>query len=1479
MNLKKRMAQFMNKTSLALRGKRGSSLGMVMAIGAALVIWVMAIMPLMTTTGVVALNTAETEQDYLDSRSSIEFAKSELSKIAETEIPYTFAVIKEVVLGDYRYSAIKKLNSAGGVDPAYSKYAKDDLNEDDTYDVPVETADGKMVAAICAVVKTSSTLYDITITTYNDGDKGFVYKATYKANGSLLIYPESYQKNQALPLSDFVLVDGKLGSNEVWTSNITSAGVGGYTGYFQSNNFVSAFKEELRPWKVNAEATYANAGEYPVLFKVPAEASSTSLGMSPITNNIEPLVWIKLKDGDVLVGEDGETLSTAGQLSNYNLDRAACTLYYNGVATKPTLPGTYVVTMDFAGTGAYNATQKNILPAQGLVVGTYTISNPTQQSTALGTCRLTGINGNVVTISAENANVATLYGYSIDPTGREIVWKQGNEITLPNVEQPYYFYCYQPDHYIANSGTVVKGTNQVVYVGMLATLSALNNPETGSYWLASGYPDASDNTKTNWYGLTGNTAKSTLGVTNISSLVDVERALLLYNSADTALVWDVTRADANSSNVTISKKEGNTLYYLRMTQQEKYNAGKIRYDYTYGLAFSTSTSNSVFRLDGNIGSLSQKFTEKYIDWGIKTRETNPKYFTIGPAEASIGENSSIIYYVKVPVAGDATNAVAPTFSVANPFAWTVQYGVNSDATVIREQVVNSLQTLASTANVGDIYINTTALSNGLHAGTYVVRANVTINNVTYYGINVGTLTIDKATGALNGELSIRKDDNDENKVHVKYVDANVVNTGTKYFGYRLADSTLDYYWMEVNENETTFEVDYGTYEYIIVSSGVTDYTNDSKVSEEFLQIVPPPVVITYADDKAQFYYSLNKQNGEVVWFKLPKENEDWKIKPSRISMRYGKDAGDGTIDWAPAYSSGVVYYGAVIMNATYENPEAVYQDGDETIFLLSSPLPISAANEHYSSVLKASSMYFMGYGDKGECINTWGNTISLTADLVVLNGDIINGGQIYIKPYSTGDNKPNNTLLFCTKDISINGVAVFKARQFYKIPADTNLADTAALLANLNSMKCEETTVVNGETKFPDSIKNMFLFGTYPDVDLDIAYANKTQLASIISSETIGWTTDGMLAKEDGTRNSKYVVCVYVEAITGDVDVSANRILLTAAPGADKAKVLNVGHNVNFRTRYMSLDADQIAQLNSDNSFILYNLGKDDNYLEEIAKALDISSYYSKTFQVDYERDTTIISKTAETVTHAAQIYRYDGDADGKIYLFKGDAPQALISPYSAKEISNMFGDSWGSLALKETRIVERYMSIANSDNKSSAVEAWALFSCLLDIYTNYIYVAPDVTTISMYSWVYNDIRINSQENGYSSTEYLWFFTSNSTEYYSGTLMYFNGAKKVRVKEGLFKDWKEYTMPGGFYFIPAVEGGTSFIDVAIDVDKYYKDNNPNTNSKYCVDQDDLKNYAVFVDADGNIRDAFVDTGISDSNSANIIGGFSGGSVQ
>ena len=92
--------RFLRKRRGRKPGKAGSSLALVMMIGAALVIWVMCIMPLMTTTGTTAIQTEEKYDDYLESRSSIEYCKSELERMVniDKKVPSTFAVVKNVGL-------------------------------------------------------------------------------------------------------------------------------------------------------------------------------------------------------------------------------------------------------------------------------------------------------------------------------------------------------------------------------------------------------------------------------------------------------------------------------------------------------------------------------------------------------------------------------------------------------------------------------------------------------------------------------------------------------------------------------------------------------------------------------------------------------------------------------------------------------------------------------------------------------------------------------------------------------------------------------------------------------------------------------------------------------------------------------------------------------------------------------------------------------------------------------------------------------------------------------------------------------------------------------------------------------------------------------------------------------------------------------------------------------------------------------------
>ena len=225
MKFLKRICSRLNRFLSPQPGKNGSSMAFVMIIGAVLVIWVLAIMPLMVAVGNNSLTLQGSYADYLQSRSAIEFCKGELEKMVETKPPYTFCVVQNA---DGTYTPIPKMES-GSLVTAYDTAVNRDpdstgniVDDTDTDDIPMESADGKKIVAICAVAQDTQedNVYHITITTYNNGTKNLTYTADYTIRGSLLINPESYKLTQALPLSDFVLVDGKLGIKIVWNSNI-----------------------------------------------------------------------------------------------------------------------------------------------------------------------------------------------------------------------------------------------------------------------------------------------------------------------------------------------------------------------------------------------------------------------------------------------------------------------------------------------------------------------------------------------------------------------------------------------------------------------------------------------------------------------------------------------------------------------------------------------------------------------------------------------------------------------------------------------------------------------------------------------------------------------------------------------------------------------------------------------------------------------------------------------------------------------------------------------------------------------------------------------------------------------------------------------------------------------------------------------------------------------------------------------------------
>ena len=266
----------MRRTNLKHRkgNKRGASLPMVLAIGLVLVVWVMGLSPIIVTQGKASIDVQRQETDYLQSRSAIEFTKGELVNMVADGTPATFAVLKN---GD-SFSACPR------DDTAYTTYVN--AQPLDKNDVPTNTENGNNVAAICSVWRESGErLYRIQVQTYHNGEAGMTYNTTYTPPVlSKQVYPEAYKKVEALPMSDFVLVDGRLGNKTVWYSPLTYVEDGqsnpkyNYTSYINvtsggtHNGMFSSYKSDFTELLMPVDAN-ADAGIYPAVFKVTADAT------------------------------------------------------------------------------------------------------------------------------------------------------------------------------------------------------------------------------------------------------------------------------------------------------------------------------------------------------------------------------------------------------------------------------------------------------------------------------------------------------------------------------------------------------------------------------------------------------------------------------------------------------------------------------------------------------------------------------------------------------------------------------------------------------------------------------------------------------------------------------------------------------------------------------------------------------------------------------------------------------------------------------------------------------------------------------------------------------------------------------------------------------------------------------------------------------------------------------------------------------
>ena len=206
------------------------------------------------------------------------------------------------------------------------------------------------------------------------------------------------------------------------------------------------------------------------------------------------------------------------------------------------------------------------------------------------------------------------------------------------------------------------------------------------------------------------------------------------------------------------------------------------------------------------------------------------------------------------------------------------------------------------------------------------------------------------------------------------------------------------------------------------------------------------------------------------------------------------------------------------------------------------------------------------------------------------------------------------------------------------------------------------------------------------------------------------------------------------------------------------------------------------------------------------------------------------------------------------------------MATYNPSELENLSG-----LFTNTIKTVDRYVSL-KSDSGDDSIDLGSLVGASLKIYANYIYVDPSVREISLTGAALisgdMDIYISSQESGYTTKEYLGLFQTHSADTYSGTLLYFANQVDIKYKQYwlIFPVTKTKTIAPGFYYIAADPNGTGLSKLA---------DNPNT---YLVAAEDLKDYSIYINPDGSLSNAYVDTGIEDNSSVGV-GGFSGGNME
>ena len=1403
--------------------KKGASLALVMIICTVLVVFVMCILPLMTTTGTITYQTMGEMDDYLGGRSAIEYCKSELEHIVQNRVPYTFAITGSLEERDY--TVIPKLHTNGsGSNSAYTTLIAGTNQLDDRTDAPRENVEAaKDVVAICAV-ELENNVYDIQITTWLDGEKTMTYTATFTPRGSLRIFPEAYGEKQALPLSDFVVVDGQLGKYEIWESDI-----GNHTW-----TDLGSITETLLPWidisSPEWSDRYANAGRYPAVFKTTAHAASSGNAggiLEPINDKLTEGNWIvpvgisyndrnNAVPGNIWM--DGNTVYMMGLTDRINItDR--CVVFYNGYTSgnnsAPTKGGIYQVTIDFDGyisedeslcVLSYDGLALPDLKSVSMKTAVNKLTDTDKEITVTDVERIRIRQGReykyylTVTLSLKNNGnkpnpEGLMYGCISGDKNAEIVWQEDNVFENLSVDKDYYFYVCRPA-YVAEDGTVYSAS-EVDPAGAIIIPEYVTSMQNGSYMITN---DGADKCITGSLQL-GGTTKFNNG-----------EHILVDDQSD---LWTFKGSNNKGSLMNDSGK------YLNLSYKNWSYTVSLSDEMTLNFAFSGSGTKV------SVGSNNNKAT-LYINGNSVTASKNGSY----------------VRFIRIPEYPEVPSASA-TYRLTS---YSAELGA----------VPNSLigDRLTPNDQITKLYINSADAPNYLDAGVYNMMVVTKMddgrtNAGIVYNENktaAGILTVRKADLADDVlAVSAIRDEVDELTVHVSNSNWHEASKGgARYFGYRklndVTDSEFHWFPAEDDQKSFTFRLDHGEYIFAVRESGSNNYNGMIKEADK-------PITITYRDvdlsgvKPSDFTYSYS--GGKVTWYKLPEG-----VLPNRVTLVFGLDDGRGGIIWTTEDSDDTSFYGVIIKNSRY--------DSIENVLKISPPIGITTNDEHMTSMLRGSSIYFMGLDGNNASIETHGNDIYLTSDMLVLRGGIHGGGEVIVEPYTRGDGT-DYTLLINPEPTTIKiGQATLEADTVYKIDPNKDLNSLTD-----DYLNSEERKIGTLES---DEVKYLFRQGAFEEINLDIAYAESSQLARIVSSETVQWTNQGKLGSTNADNEYyEYAICAYISEITADADncvYVANRVLIAGETESGE-DALVVPYPLNFALRYLSIDTAKLIQQNGSSSkFMIYNLEPKKDWITEELEEVGIFDYTSRSLQVDYERYTKIIPGAEEGIS--PQICRYDDGTD----LFASPVAQPLTIEYDNDELVD--GD-----IIKQSKIVERYITVSGGDLSLSALGKKKLY-----LYTNYIHFDDTVKKISALSILSGDVIINCQEAGYGASEYLFYYRDNSPEKYKGTLVYFENNVRLQFLSvtGLLGGNIDVTIPKGFYYIYSKEGGTSIKELA---DLFDRDRNPLSENKdqkpYRVYPEELTQYSIYVNEDGTLSDAFVDTGLEDYDSS-AVGGFSGGNM-